>query len=110
MIEQFAHIASIAIEHARAQQALHQNKEALLASEQLARGQVEALIYSLDVLATASEPEKYLGRMLSTICRLLTGQSAALWLFDEPTDSLILRLVVDSVSPAAFDPEHPLIK
>jgi signal transduction histidine kinase len=33
-----------------------------------------------------------------------------LWLFDEPTDSLILRLVVDSVSPVGFDPEHPLIQ
>src|SRR5271165_1011755 len=80
------------------------------ASEQVARGQVEALTYSLDVLATASEPEKFLGKMLRTICRLLTGQSASLWLFDEPTDSLILRLVVDSVSPVDLDPEHPLIQ
>jgi PAS domain S-box-containing protein len=86
------------------------SEEALRASEQLARGQVEALTYSLDVLATASEPEKFLGKMLSTICRLLTGLSATLWLFDEPTDSLILRLVVDSVSPVGFDPEHPLIQ
>src|SRR5580700_10411789 len=86
------------------------SEEALRASEQVARGQVEALTYSLDVLATASEPEKFLGKMLSTICRLLTGQSASLWLFDEPTDSLILRLVVDSVSPAGFEPEHPLIQ
>ena len=86
------------------------SEEALRASEQVARGQVEALTYSLDVLATASEPEKFLGKMLSTICRLLTGQSATLWLFDEPTDSLILRLVVDSVSPVGFDSEHPLIQ
>jgi PAS domain S-box-containing protein len=86
------------------------SEEALRASEQVARGQVEALTYSLDVLATASEPEKFLGKMLSTICRLLTGQSATLWLFDEPSDSLILRLVVDSVCPVDFDPEHPLIQ
>jgi PAS domain S-box-containing protein len=86
------------------------SEEALRASEQVARGQVEALTYSLDVLATASEPEKFLGKMLSTICRLLTGQSATLWLFDEPTDSLVLRLVVDSVSPVSFDPEHLLIQ
>jgi PAS domain S-box-containing protein len=85
-------------------------EEALRASEQVARGQVEALTYSLDVLATASDPEKFLGKMLSTICRLLTGQSASLWLFDEPTDSLILRLVVDSVSPVDLDPQHPLIQ
>jgi GAF domain-containing protein len=86
------------------------SEEALRASEQVARGEVEALTYSLDVLATASEPEKFLGKMLSTICRLLTGQSASLWLFDEPTDSLLLRLVVDSVSPVGLDPEHPLIQ
>ena len=86
------------------------SEEALRASEQVARGQVEALTYSLDVLATASEPEKFLGKMLSTICRLLAGQSATLWLFDEPTDSLILRLLVDSVSPVGFDPEYPLIQ
>jgi PAS domain S-box-containing protein len=86
------------------------SEEALRASEQVARGQVEALTYSLDVLATASEPERFLGKMLSTICRLLSGKSASLWLFDEPTDSLILRLVVDSVSPAGFEPEHPLIQ
>jgi PAS domain S-box-containing protein len=86
------------------------SEEALRASEQVARGQVEALTYSLDVLATASEPEKFLGKMLSTICRLLSGQSATLWLFDEPTDSLILRLVVDSVSPVGFDREHPFIQ
>ena len=86
------------------------SEEALRASEQVARGQVEALTYSLDVLATASEPGRFLGKMLSTICRLLSGQSASLWLFDEPTDSLILRLVVDSVSPVGFEPEHPLIQ
>jgi PAS domain S-box-containing protein len=86
------------------------SEEALRASEQLARGQVEALTYSLDVLATASEPEKFLGKMLSTICRLLSGQSATLWLFDEPTDALVLRPVIDSVSPIALDPDHPLMK
>jgi PAS domain S-box-containing protein len=86
------------------------SEEALRASEQVARGQVEALTFSLDVLATASEPEKFLGKMLSTICRLLTGQSATLWLFDEPTESLILRLVVDSVSSVGIDPQHPLMK
>lgn len=108
MIEQFAHIASIAIEHARAQQALHQNEEALLASQQLARGQVEALIYSLDVLATASEPEKFLDRMLSTICRQLSGQSAALWLYDEPAESMTLHLLADSRGTLDFQENHRL--
>src|SRR6266480_6678469 len=40
-------------------------EEALRASEQVARGQVEALAQSLDVLATAPDPEKFIGQMLS---------------------------------------------
>ena len=40
------------------------SEEALRASEQVARGQVEALAQSLDVLATAPEPEKFIGQML----------------------------------------------
>jgi len=86
------------------------SEEALRASEQVARGQVEALTYSLDVLATASEPEKFLGKMLSTICRQLSGQSATLWLFEEPTESLVLRPVIDSLSPTGLGLEHPPMK
>jgi GAF domain-containing protein len=48
--------------------------------------------------------------MLSTICRLLAGQSATLWLFDEPTDSLVLRLVADEVSTIGVDRGCPLMK
>ena len=70
------------------------SEEALRASEQVARGQVEALAQSLDVLATAPEPEKFIGQMLSTIGRLLNAQSVSLWLFDESTDSLVLRSMV----------------
>ena len=95
--------AAISLENARLYSERKRAEEALRASEQVARGQAEALTYSLDILATAPEPGKFLGKMLSTICRLLNGQSAALWLFDEPTDSLILRLVVDSVSPIGVD-------
>src|SRR4029077_8306859 len=50
-------------------------EEALLASEQVARGQVEALAHSLDVLATAPDPERFIGQMLSTIGRLLSAPS-----------------------------------
>jgi GAF domain-containing protein len=85
-------------------------EEALRASEQVARGQVKALTFSLDVLATASEPEKFLGEMLGRICRQMAGQSTTLWLFDESTDSLTLRLAVDSMNPVGFDLEHPLTR
>jgi PAS domain S-box-containing protein len=86
------------------------SEEALRASEQVARGQVEALAQSLDVLATAPAPDKFIGQMLSTIGRLLKAQSVTLWLFDESTDSLALRLMADGTTLAAPDPEHPFMK
>jgi len=85
-------------------------EEALRASEQVARGQVEALAQSLDVLATAPDPEKFIGQMLGTIGRLLNAQSVALWLFDESADSLILRSMVDGGKLVGPDPEHPFAK
>src|SRR5437016_4388867 len=103
LIELAAHLVQVAIERDRAE-------DALRASEQLARGQVEALIYSLDVLATAPAPDKFIGQMLSTIGRLLNAQSVTLWLFDESTDSLALRLMTDGGKLAAPDPAHPFMK
>jgi PAS domain S-box-containing protein len=96
-------LVRIAIERDRAEQALR-------ASEQVVRGQVEALTYSLDVLATAPAPDKFLGQMLSTIGRLLGAQSAILWLLDESNDSLVLRAWAEGTNFAKVDPEHPFIK
>jgi PAS domain S-box-containing protein len=103
LIELATHLVRVAIERDRAQ-------EALRASEQLARGQVEALTYSLDVLATAPAPDKFLGQMLSTIGRLLDAQSVILWLLDESNDSLVLRAWAEGANFAKADPEHPFIK
>jgi PAS domain S-box-containing protein len=86
------------------------SEEALRASEQVARGQVEALAQSLDVLATAPDPEKFIGQMLSTIGRLLNAQSVSLWLFDESADSLVFRSMSDGGKLVARDPEHPFAK
>ncbi|HMH03373.1 MAG TPA: PAS domain S-box protein [Candidatus Udaeobacter sp.] len=85
-------------------------EEALRASEQVARGQVEALAQSLDVLATAPEPEKFIGQMLSTIGRLLNAQSVILWLLDDSIDSLVLRAGAQGANFAAADPGHPFLK
>src|SRR5438067_11150052 len=85
-------------------------EEALRASEQVARGQVDALAQSLDVLATAPEPEKFIGQMLNTIGRLLNAQSVSLWLFDKSTDSPVLRSMVEGGRLVAPDPEHPFMK
>jgi PAS domain S-box-containing protein len=103
LIELATHLVRVAIERDRAE-------EALRASEQVARGQVEALTYSLDVLATAPAPDKFLGQMLSTIGRLLGAQSVILWLLDESNDSLVLRAWAEGTNFAKADPEHPFIK
>ena len=97
------HLVRVAIERDRAQVALR-------ASEQVARGQVEALTYSLDVLATAPAPDKFLGQMLSTIGRLLDAQSVILWLLEESNDSLVLRAWAEGTNFVKLDPEHPFIK
>jgi PAS domain S-box-containing protein len=102
-IELATHVVRIAIERDRAQAALR-------ASEQLARGQVEALTYSLDVLATAPAPDKFLGQMLGTIGRLLGAQSVILWLLNEATESLVLRAAAQGANFQAQDPEHPFVK
>src|SRR6266542_2293182 len=103
LMELATHVVRVAIERDRAE-------EALRASEQVARGQVEALTYSLDVLATAPAPDKFLGQMLSTIGRLLGAQSVILWLLDESNDLLVLRAWAEGANFAKADPEHPFIK
>jgi len=85
-------------------------EEALRASEQVARGQVEALTYSLDVLATAPAPDKFLGQMLSTIGRLLDAQSVVFWLLDEANELLVFRAAAQGSNFTAGDPKHPYIK
>jgi len=86
------------------------SEAALRASEQVARGQVEALAQSLDVLATAPDPEKFIGQMLGTIGRLLNTRSVTLWLFDESNDALILRSSTSDGAKLMADPEHPFIR
>jgi PAS domain S-box-containing protein len=103
LMELATHVVRVAIERDRAQ-------EALRASEQVARGQVEALTYSLDVLATAPAPDKFLGQMLGTIGRLLGAQSVILWLLNDATESLVLRAAAQGANFAAADPEHPFVK
>ena len=103
LMELATHLVRVAIERDRAE-------EALRASEQVARGQVEALTYSLDVLATAPAPDRFLGQMLSTVARLLGAQSVILWLLDESNESLVLRAWAGGTNFAKADPDHPFIK
>ncbi|MEY2494988.1 MAG: hypothetical protein QOJ45_1480 [Verrucomicrobiota bacterium] len=86
------------------------SEAALRASEQVARGQAETLAQSLDVLATAPEPEKFIGQMLGTIGRLLNAHSSMVWLFDQLTDTIILRFMAKGDKAVAPDVEHPFMK
>src|SRR6266403_260674 len=101
-IKHITYLAGIAIQRKHSERALR-------ASEQVARGQVEALAQSLDVLATAPDPEKFIGQMLSTIGRLLNTRSVTLWLFDESNDALILRSSTSDGAKLMADLEHPFI-
>jgi signal transduction histidine kinase len=65
------------------------------------------LMQSLDILATAPPPEKFIGQMLSTIERLLKAQSVILWLLDEATDSVTLRAATQGADLAAVENRHP---
>ena len=59
--------------------------EALLASENFARGQVEVLKSTLDALAMESAPERLVGHMLRTITVQFGAHSSSVWRRDEPT-------------------------
>ena len=59
--------------------------EALLASENFARGQVEVLKSTLDALAMESAPDRLLGHMLRTITEQFGAHSSSVWRRDEPT-------------------------
>src|SRR5207302_1158997 len=86
------------------------SEAALRASEQVARGQAETLAQSLDVLATAPEPEKFIGQMLGTIGRLLNAHSSMVWLFDQLTNAIILRFMVEGGKLVGPDPAHPFMQ
>jgi PAS domain S-box-containing protein len=85
-------------------------ENALRASEQVARGQVDALVQSLDVLATAPPVEEFIREMLSTIGRLFEAQSVVLWSFDDGTDALVLLAGARGSNLAAIRRDHPFVK
>lgn len=85
-------------------------QQSLRSAEQLARAQVEALTQSLDVLAIAPEPDKFIGQMLTTIGRHLEARAVRLWLRTEPDDALRLRIVMEGEQQIPGDPGHPLVK
>ncbi len=69
--------------------------EALRASEQLARGQAEALGRTLDALAQESAPDRLVEHVLRTITRQLAAHSSSVWLRAEGTDRVGLAFAFE---------------
>jgi PAS domain S-box-containing protein len=103
IIGQITHLAGIAIERDRAE-------EALRASEQLARSHIEIMMRSLDVLATEAAPEKFIGEMLRTIEQHLRAMRVLLWLRDQQDDSLSLHIIIEKGQQVPPHPDHPFVK
>jgi PAS domain S-box-containing protein len=70
--------------------------EALRASEQLARGQAEALSRTLDALAKESAPDRLVEHVLRTIIGQLDAHSSAVWLRDEATGLVNFEFALES--------------
>jgi len=62
--------------------------ETLRASEQVARGQTEALTRTLDALAQESAPDRLVEHVLRTITQQLEAHSSSIWLRNEETGSV----------------------
>ena len=83
--------------------------EALRASEHLARGQLEALKKTLDVLAHESEPEKFLEQVLRTIAEQLSAHSIGVWEMSKSTGgtAFLANYENDLLQVAAGEDEPP---
>ncbi len=84
-------------------------EEALRASEQLARGQVEALRQALDALAEESALDKLLGRILRVMSRRMGAAGVSLWLRDETTELPVFHLSFENGQLCTRpDANHPV--
>jgi PAS domain S-box-containing protein len=100
LIELATHLVRVAIERDRAQ-------EALRASERVARSHVEVMMRSLDVLATESAPEKFIGEMLRTIGQHLRALRVLLFLRNPRDDTVRMHLVIEDDRQVAVHSDHP---
>jgi signal transduction histidine kinase len=88
IIAQVTHLISVAIERQRA-------AEALRASEQLARGQAEALARSLGALASESNPDRAVEHVLRTVTAQLNAHSCSVWLKDSVTELMVFKFALE---------------
>ena len=77
---------------------------------ELARGQSEMLIQSLNFLAAESNLDKFLGHVLKVTVRQLQGVGGTLWFPDATTSSIRLHLeYLDSRIISAAQSHHPAV-
>jgi len=100
LIELATHLVRVAIERDRAQ-------EALRASERVARSHVEVMMRSLDVLATESAPEKFIGEMLRTIGQHLRALRVLLFLRNPQDGTVRMHVVIEGDRQVAVHSDHP---
>ena len=96
LIDQIAHLTSVAIERERA-------AEALRASVKLARGQAEALTQAVDALATETNPDKIVEHVLQTVIAQLNAHSCSVWLKDADTGLMVFEFGVDGRFKTKFE-------
>lgn len=86
----------------------HQAAEALRASEHLARGQLDALMHTLDAFARESDPDRLLEHVLRTIIQQSDAHSVWVWDRCEDGGSLDLRAAIASGDVRlSRDTNHP---
>ena len=88
LIEGGARIALIAIERQR-------SREALQASERLARGQAAALTMVLDALAKESDPNQIMEYVLRTVTTQFDAHSCSVWLRDQVSGLMALEFALE---------------
>jgi signal transduction histidine kinase len=75
--------------------AQERTKDALRASERLARGQFEALTRTLDVMSVESDPERLVEHTLRTVITQLGAHSSSIWLKDESKDLMVFEFALE---------------
>ena len=100
LIELATHLVRVAIERDRAQ-------EALRASERVARSHVEVMMRSLDVLATESAPEKFIGEILRAIGQHLRALRVLLFLRNPHDGRVRMHLVIEDDRQVPLHSDHP---
>ncbi|HUD49760.1 MAG TPA: GAF domain-containing protein [Candidatus Baltobacteraceae bacterium] len=88
LIDQITHLAAIAIERQRSQ-------EALRASERFARGQVNAFTRTVEALAMESETDGLVGHVLRTITDEFDAHSSSVWRKDHASGEVSFEVALE---------------